>query len=177
SFFSSERVGFLSTRGPSVGRGRRPGWTLAFCCVALAALTVSGCNDKPRLGNFLLPGFRFERTFGQLYIDGGTPSVSHYTVIRLVGSQAPAVADGRIEYATLEGLGDCVILHPKMHSDTPNNFSQLQALPAPGELLFAYCNLSESTVRTQVRRRFDDVNFPRNRDDATDRLMDPEREA
>ena len=53
--------------------------------------------------------------------------------------------------ANVDGMGNCLFLRTAKHLTTPNDFSTLRALPAPGALVLVYGHLDEAAVRTDVR--------------------------
>lgn len=112
---------------------------------------VAACNTI-QLRPFYGAGSGFERSFGQLYDDGGTLKVSHYAVLSLGAAEIATPASGTVEYArNFDGMGNCLLLRPKKFFSTPNDVSKLEGLPKPGTLVVGLCNLDEATVDTAAR--------------------------
>lgn len=127
-----------------MGRGRHTRgvwiWALLGACNAI--------QIRPFFG----AGSGFERAFGQLYDDAGTPKVSHYAVLSIGAAEVATPTSGTVEYVrNFDGMGHCLLLRSKKFFTTPNDVSRLEQLPKPGALVVGLCNLDEPTVDTAVR--------------------------
>lgn len=129
-----------------------PGWrwlALPFCGVLVCACT------KPELHNFFPSGAAVDRTFGQLYDDGGTRKISHYIVLSVTPATVFTPTTGTVEYrGNFDGLERCLLLRPKKYFSTDNDTSNLEALPKPGALTLLLCNLELSELRDDIETRY-----------------------
>jgi hypothetical protein len=139
----------------------------------LCVLTISGCT-KPELHNFFPSGVTVERTFGQLYDDGGALKISHYIILSLTPATIFTPTAGTIEYrGSFDGLQQCLLLRPKKYFSTDNDTSRLEALPKPGALTLVLCNIDVPALRDDIATRYGEVQ-PDDPAAARDRFMNNE---
>jgi len=137
----------------------------AWFALCISTTLVSGCAYVD-LANFLPAASRIDRAFGQLYERGGIRQISHYVVVTV--PEAPAgtfslrtLSTGTIEYIAevspgSDEMGNCLILRPKHYLTSSHDFSRFEPLPDEDELVFAYCNLDEASVRAAARALYAD---------------------